>query len=697
MSATLRRLALGLTLLALWVTPYVFPLLQFQMTVGWYVAFTLNVAWTVLLVASMVEELPKLESWWIATARYPWTHWLGSAGPWLVALFGGATTLLIAQIRWPSVSTGVCWVHQVVLIEAGIGAVVPSLVVLVARALKRPIRVSDMPLHRWITAVSSILFMPPFLHGAGFAVWAQGCLFTVGCWTMWVRELPSREVSSSPRKWRVRCVALAWGVPLLALSQVLINTTFVRFKPSSEASLYLLPLFSELDIGSAGLVIVVAGMVIGDAIAWAMRGSRSVRARMIILGLSSAGLAIVLAGMDLTTFLNVVGPEGVDDAFRPALLFSTKLILVGVIVSAFSVTVSRGLSRSLEQSVHAISEIRRGNLDVSLDDSGRDEVAEVARSVNRMVAQLREAEFLERINADLQSRSTRLSQTLDALRMAQAELVRAERMASVATLVKGIAHELNNPINYIAGNMAPLRRYGDFLTRVAMDLSDGRARGAEELRALTRFSATKDLAFVREDLARLTSDIGEGARRAHLIIGDLQSLTSAAERGIERVDLHHVVRQTVALLRPSVPSGARVEIDLAPARFVTARAGQLEQVLVNLTDNALRAVGDGGVVRLAVGEIEGHVFVKVTDTGVGMTAEVSRQAFEPFFTTRAAGDGSGLGLAIVASIIRAHHGTVAISSEPGRGTEVEVRLPLRADTLLQAELAQAPLSAGAQG
>jgi two-component system, NtrC family, sensor kinase len=204
--------------------------------------------------------------------------------------------------------------------------------------------------------------------------------------------------------------------------------------------------------------------------------------------------------------------------------------------------VAQGLSRSLEQSVSAMAEIRRGNLDVALDDSGRDEVASVARKFNQMVARLREAEFLEQINAELRSRSSRLSQTLEALQAAQTELVRCERMASVATLVKGIAHELNNPVNYIAGNMQPLRRYGEFLTRVATELSDGRSRTTDELRALTQLAEGKDLRFVSEDLKRLTSDIAEGARRAQLIICDLQNLTAVGRRGIERLDLHTVVR-----------------------------------------------------------------------------------------------------------------------------------------------------------
>src|SRR6185503_9310378 len=126
--------------------------------------------------------------------------------------------------------------------------------------------------------------------------------------------------------------------------------------------------------------------------------------------------------------------------------------------------------------------------------------------------------------------------------------------------------------------------------------------------------------------------------------------------------LQGVVRQTISLLKPGVPPGVRLEVELTSAPSLPAQAGQLEQVLVNLTDNALRAVGEKGTVRIYVGEAEGQAVVKVSDDGPGMTTDVKRQAFEPFFTTRDAGEGSGLGLAIVASIVRAHHGTVTLTS-----------------------------------
>jgi signal transduction histidine kinase len=224
--------------------------------------------------------------------------------------------------------------------------------------------------------------------------------------------------------------------------------------------------------------------------------------------------------------------------------------------------------------------------------------------------------------------------------------------------------------------MAPLERYCTFLSRAAIELSNGKPHTSDELFALTHLTEHKDLAFVATDLARLTADIGEGARRAKLIISDLQGLTSVTQRGIERIDLHRLVHQTISLLEPRVPPGVHLSAELGPVPTLAARAGQLEQVLINLTDNALRAVRREGTVRICVASVDGHAVIKVIDDGMGMSEEVKRQAFEPFFTTRGPGEGSGLGLAIVASIVQAHRGTVAIESQLGKGTEIELRLPI---------------------
>jgi two-component system, NtrC family, sensor kinase len=224
--------------------------------------------------------------------------------------------------------------------------------------------------------------------------------------------------------------------------------------------------------------------------------------------------------------------------------------------------------------------------------------------------------------------------------------------------------------------MPILRRYCDFIARVAETLGSNTKLSPEELENLTRFSPSKDLDFVCTDLERMSADLAEGARRAQLIIGDLQTLTSAARRHFEDVDVRRAIEQSISLISPRLPPGATVELEFEDVPPLRVRAGQLEQVLVNLLDNARRAVGREGRVRLSLRSVGDSVLLSVEDNGCGMSAEVLKKAVDPFFTTRPAGEGSGLGLAIAASIVRAHHGTLELQSQEGAGTRVDVRLPL---------------------
>ena len=353
-----------------------------------------------------------------------------------------------------------------------------------------------------------------------------------------------------------------------------------------------------------------------------------------------------------------------------------SIVLRGILVWCFARAFASRYSTGLKAATAALAEIEQGNLDVHVNSEGTDEVSDIAQALNAMVAQLRRVEFLEQLNDELRAQAEELQRTLDALKQAQTDLVRAERMASVATLVRGIAHELNNPIGYIAGNMPILRRYCDFIARVAESLASSTTLSAAELQQLTQFSPTKDLDFVCTDLERMSADLAEGARRAQLIIGDLQTLTSAAQRHYEDVDVRRAIEQSISLISPRLPAGATVELDLESVPLLRARAGQLEQVLVNLLDNARRAVGRDGRVRLSLRRLADSLLLRVEDNGCGMSADVLKRAVDPFFTTRPAGEGSGLGLAIAASIVRAHQGTLELQSAEGEGTRVDVRLPL---------------------
>lgn len=277
--------------------------------------------------------------------------------------------------------------------------------------------------------------------------------------------------------------------------------------------------------------------------------------------------------------------------------------------------------------------------------------------------------------AQLEERTQSLDRALTELKDAQAEVIRAEREASIATLVQGVAHELNNPINFLTANIAPLRNYAAHLAKIATELRDGKTRSQAEIEELSRFSPKKDLNFVLTDLDALLKDVDEGARRAKIIVADLQNLKSSTSRSLVRVDLGKAAEQTLRLASPRILSTHRVHMDIADGLIVTARAGHVEQVLSNLVDNALRAMPEGGDLYVSVAREEKHVVLSVRDTGVGMDETTRARCLEPFFTTRPAGVGTGLGLALVASMVAAADGTLEIQSEVGQGTTMLARFP----------------------
>ncbi len=346
--------------------------------------------------------------------------------------------------------------------------------------------------------------------------------------------------------------------------------------------------------------------------------------------------------LEVRTKSDLVSPPTRLAVDVPPRFVETTSFRVGLVAAFVVVVVAGGLLR-----LRAVERARK----------------ELARLVDERTSEL------ARRNADLEERTRALDAALEDLKRAETDLVRAERMASVATMVRGIAHELNNPLAFITGNVAPLHRYADFLLRAIDEL----ARGEKKLEDL-RLSPKKDLAFVEKDLRALLADLEEGGRRAKLIVGDLQTLTSGGSRAIESVDLARVVEQSVRLFAATKPAGVTIAVTTTGAKTVSARAGELEQAVSNLVDNALRAVGPGGTIRVSTSSEDGNAVIRVEDDGPGMTEEVKTRAAEPFFTTRAPGEGSGLGLAIVARIAEHHGGGVTIESEPGKGTRVTISI-----------------------
>jgi len=279
---------------------------------------------------------------------------------------------------------------------------------------------------------------------------------------------------------------------------------------------------------------------------------------------------------------------------------------------------------------------------------------------------------------ELRKAYTALREAHEELKRTQQQLLHSEKMASLGRLVAGVAHELNNPISFVLGNVLSLRRYADrlrdYLSRVhASALAD-----APELRA-----ARTELRIDRvlEDLGPLLDGMVEGAERTRDIVNGLKRFSAIDREAREPFNLtevieraaHWVSRAASSPLRP-----VRLAVELPNPMPVVGSSGQIQQVVMNLIQNAIDATESVAepAITVAANEEEGHWCVRIVDNGPGIAAENLPHLFEPFFTTKPVGRGTGLGLSISYGIVERHHGELLARNLATGGAEFLLRLPV---------------------
>ncbi len=236
-----------------------------------------------------------------------------------------------------------------------------------------------------------------------------------------------------------------------------------------------------------------------------------------------------------------------------------------------------------------------------------------------------------------------VQQQMDRLKETQAQLVQAAKLAALGELAAGVAHELNNPLTSILGFTALL------------------------------LNATPSESPSRHDL----EIVAKQARRARDIVRNLLGFARQTKPQRLPADVNPLVCQTLDLVRQHLEnSGVVIEEDYTPdLGFLTLDAGQMRQVFLNLITNAAHAMPEGGKLRVHTARLGDEVAVSVSDTGVGIPAEIQDRIFEPFFTTKPVGQGTGLGLSISLGIVREHGGRITVESQVGQGSTFTVRLP----------------------
>ncbi|WP_343562696.1 7TM diverse intracellular signaling domain-containing protein [Sphingobacterium sp.] len=290
---------------------------------------------------------------------------------------------------------------------------------------------------------------------------------------------------------------------------------------------------------------------------------------------------------------------------------------------------------------------------------------------------------------ELTESNASLQTTLEHLKEAQSQLVEAEKMASLGQLTAGVAHEINNPINFVTANITPLKRdinmiwaTLDEVERIAFnpDISDNEKRVQ-----IKKFKDDLDIDYLRTEVDFLLQGMGDGAHRTAEIVKSLRIFSRVDEDTLKFADINEGLASTLVILNSLINNSIEVEKNYGNLPRVECYAGKLNQVFMNIITNAVYAINkkfaddSGGKLSIETGVTadESGIFVKIADNGIGIPENIRDRIFEPFFTTKDVGEGTGLGMSIAYNTIAKHHGKIIVESEVGEGTAFILHIPIQ--------------------
>jgi GAF domain-containing protein len=315
--------------------------------------------------------------------------------------------------------------------------------------------------------------------------------------------------------------------------------------------------------------------------------------------------------------------------------------------------------------------------------------------VKQIATQLSVAIQQSELLAQTREQTDQIGHTLNDLQKAQLQIIQSEKMASLGQLVAGVAHEINNPVNFIYGNLLHAEQYTRELLNCIRLYQQSYPEPSAEVK---KFLKNTDLDFLVKDIPKLFKSMQVGTDRIREIVASLRNFSRLDEAEFKEVDIHDGIDSTLMILHNRLKMSEDVSIQIAKdydaaLPLVECYPGQLNQVFMNLLANSIDALEERDHQR-SPEDLAAHpskiritttlnynqqwVAIHISDNGPGMSQEVRDRLFDPFFTTKAVGKGTGLGLSISYQIVtEKHHGKLYCHSEPGKGAEFVIEIPVR--------------------
>jgi len=292
----------------------------------------------------------------------------------------------------------------------------------------------------------------------------------------------------------------------------------------------------------------------------------------------------------------------------------------------------------------------------------------------------------KKVNLLLEQKNKEINSTLGKLKATQAQLVQSEKMASLGQLTAGIAHEINNPINFITTSLQGLQLNLKDLINLQKEYDNISPDNAKE-KMENISSIKKEIKYdiLLSELEELPSNILDGANRASEIVKGLRAFTRLDEDEQKTVNIHKGIDSTISILEHQIDEQIKVKKEYGDLPDIPCYPGKLNQVFMNVLTNAIEAIKskkelreESITIKTYVEEKNGkeYAVIRISDTGPGIPDNIKDKIFDPFFTTKDVGEGTGLGLSISLGIIESHHGTIEVESKPGEGTTFTMMIPI---------------------
>jgi signal transduction histidine kinase len=411
-----------------------------------------------------------------------------------------------------------------------------------------------------------------------------------------------------------------------------------------------------------------------EAEVWNLQPNSIESAQLQMLRTSSGQEAIVLDNFaqSLTEIISAVeiykqqGAEALEEAEG----LRNRIILGSMLISALiAVVLADKTSRAIAQPIETVTNVaqqvaRESNFNLQVPVTTQDEIGVLAVSFNQLIQ--------------------RVSEYTQELKQTQSQLIQTEKMSSLGQMVAGIAHEINNPVNFIGGNIDYANKYIQDLTDLVTLYQEYYPNPPDAI--LERIEDI-ELEFLREDLPKTLSSMKMGADRIHEIVVSMRNFSRSDDGNMKSADIHEGIDSTLVILNHRLKQGIQVIKQYGKLPAVECSPAQLNQVFMNVIGNAIDALeevkkGDKGysptIWISTEATADNTVTVKIRDNGPGIAAACAQHIFDPFFTTKSIGKGTGLGLAISYQIVAKHQGKIEVNSQIGQGTEFVITLPVAA-------------------